>query len=180
MLRLSPIEAGLVYLPGTFLLFAVAGATAQLPGRIRPGLLVVVGLALVAGGLALMTLAGAHSSWTALLPGELVVCVGTGLLNPALAAVAMGSVSEEQSGLAAGVNDAFRQGGIAVGVAAFGALVPAAAALGHGSPEAYVAGMHTALFVGTALAAAGALASGALLTGLRNKAPTGELVPDPA
>jgi EmrB/QacA subfamily drug resistance transporter len=180
VLQLSPIEAGLVYLPGTFLLFAVAAATAQLPRRIRPGLLVVVGLALVAGGLALMTLAGAHSAWTALLPGELVVCVGTGLLNPALAAVAMGSVSERQSGLAAGVNDAFRQGGIAVGVAAFGALVPSAAALGHGSPEAYVTGMHTALLVGTALAAAGALASAVLLTGLRSEAPTGDLAPNPA
>jgi predicted MFS family arabinose efflux permease len=180
VLQLSPIQAGLVYLPGTILLFAVSGATAQLPQRIRPGLLVVVGLALVAGGLTLMTLAGAHSSWTALLPGELVVCFGTGLLNPALAAVAMGSVSERQSGLAAGVNDAFRQGGIAVGVAAFGALVPAAAALGHGSPEAYVAGMHTALLVGAALAAAGALASAVLLTGLRNQAATGELAPDPA
>jgi EmrB/QacA subfamily drug resistance transporter len=180
VLQLSPIQAGLVYLPGTILLFAVSGATAQLPRRIHPGLLVVVGLALVAGGLALMTVAGARSSWTALLPGELVVCFGTGLLNPALAAVAMGSVSERQSGLAAGVNDAFRQGGIAVGVAAFGALVPAAAALGHGSPEAYVAGMHTALLVGAALAAAGALASAVLLTGVRSKAPTGELVPDPA
>jgi hypothetical protein len=162
------------------LLFAVAGATAQLPRRIRPGLLVVIGLALVAAGLALMTLAGAHSSWTALLPGELVVCSGTGLLNPALAAVAMGSVSERQSGLAAGVNDAFRQGGIAVGVAAFGALVPATAALGHGSPESYVAGMHTALLVGTAVAAVGALACGVLLTGVRSTAPAVEFVPDPA
>jgi EmrB/QacA subfamily drug resistance transporter len=180
VLRLSPIDAGLVYLPGTFLLFAVAGATAKLPRSVRPGLLVGVGLALVAGGLALMTLAGEHSSWTALLPGELVVCFGTGLLNPALAAVAMGSVCERQSGLAAGVNDAFRQTGIAVGVAAFGALVPAAAALGHGSPQAYVAGMHTALFVGATLAATGALASAGLLTGRRIMAPTGELAPDPA
>ena len=180
VLQLSPVEVGLVYLPGTILLFVVSGATAQLPRLIRPGLLVVVGLALVAAGLALMTLARAHSSWTAILPGELVVCVGTGLLNPALAAVAMGSVSERQSGLAAGVNDAFRQGGIAVGVAAFGALVPTAAALGHGSPEAYVAGMHTALLVGAALAVAGALASAVLFTGLRNEAPTSELVPDPA
>jgi hypothetical protein len=59
-------------------------------------------------------------------------------------------------------------------------LVPAAAALGHGSSEAYVAGMHTALLVGAALAAAGALASASLLTGLRNQTPTGELAPDPA
>jgi EmrB/QacA subfamily drug resistance transporter len=178
VLGLSPIEAGLVYLPGTILLFAVAGATAQLPSRISPGLLVVAGLGLVVVGLALMTLADAHSSWTAILPGELAVCIGTGLFNPALAAVAMGSVSEQQSGLAAGVNDAFRQGGIAVGVAAFGALVPAGAALGHGSPEAYVAGLHHALLVGAALAAAGAIVSAALLTGKRHAAPAGEPLAD--
>jgi hypothetical protein len=129
-----------------------------------------------------MTLAGAHSSWTALLPGdgELVVCLGTGLFNPAVAALAMGSVAERQSGLAAGVNDAFRQGGIAVGVAAFGALVPAAAALGHGSPESYVTGMHHALYLGAALAAAGTAASAALLARKRREAPVVELVPDPA
>jgi EmrB/QacA subfamily drug resistance transporter len=180
VLGLSPVQAGLVYLPGTIVMFGVSGATAQLTNRIRPGLLVAVGLALVAVGLAVMTLAGAHSSWTAFLPGELIVCIGTGLFNPALAAVAMGSVSERQSGLAAGVNDAFRQGGIAVGVAAFGALVPAAAALGHGSPEAYVAGLHTAVLIGAALAAVGALAAAVLLTGLRSETPIGELVPEPA
>jgi hypothetical protein len=161
-------------------MFGVSGATAQLTNRIRPGLLVAVGLALVAVGLAAMTLAGAHSSWTAFLPGELIVCIGTGLFNPAAAAVAMGSVSERHGGLAAGVNDASRQGGIAVGVAAFGALVPAAAALGHGSPEAYVAGLHTAVLIGAALAAVGALAATVLLTGLRAETPIGELVPEPA
>ena len=83
-----------------------------------------------------MTLADVNSTWLALLPGLLVVCVGTGLVNPALASVALGSVGTTQSGLAAGINDAFRQGGIAVGVAAFGALFSATAALGHGSPEA--------------------------------------------
>jgi EmrB/QacA subfamily drug resistance transporter len=180
VLRLSPIQAGLVILPGTILMFVVSGATAQLTRSIRPGLLVVVGMVLVAVGLALMMLAGANSSWTVLLPGEFVVCFGTGLINPALAAVAMGSVSEQQSGLAAGVNDAFRQTGIAVGVAAFGVLVPAAAALGHGTPEAYVAGWHTALLVGVVVAATGAAASAVLLTGVRRQAPVGEPAPNPA
>ncbi|HYB26967.1 MAG TPA: MFS transporter [Solirubrobacteraceae bacterium] len=180
VLRLSPIQAGLVILPGTILMFAVSGATAQLMTRIRPGLLVVVGLVLVAVGLAMMTLDGVHSSWTALLPGEFVVCFGTGLINPALAAVAMGSVPEHQSGLAAGANDAFRQTGIAVGVAAFGALVPAAAAVGHGSAAAYVTGWHTAMFVGVGLAIVGALVTAALLIGRRTEVPTGDLVLDVA
>ena len=163
VLGLSPIEAGLVYLPGTVLVFVVSGASAQLTTRVAPTVLVVVGLALVAGGLVLSTLADASSSWVALMPGELVLCFGTGLFNPALVALALGSTPEHQSGLAAGVNDAFRQGGIAVGVAAFGALVPATGALGPASGEAYVSGLHHALLAGAVLAAVGAAAAAWLL-----------------
>jgi EmrB/QacA subfamily drug resistance transporter len=158
ILGLSAIDAGLVYLPGTIVVFLVSGASAQLLRWVPASVLVVSGLIMVAGGLALMLLAEASSSWVALMPGELVVCFGTGLFNPAVVAIALGSVSEEQSGLAAGTNDAFRQTGIAVGIAAFGALVPGAAALGHGSPESYVAGFHHALIAGAAVAGLGAVA----------------------
>ena len=163
VLHLSPFDTGLVYLPGTIVMFLVSAASAQLVDRSSPGALIGAGLMLVAAGLGLMTLADVNSTWLALLPGLLVVCVGTGLVNPALAAVALGSADRTQSGLAAGINDAFRQGGIAVGVAAFGALVPASAALGHGSPESYVAGLHHALVIGAALAAAGGVATGRLI-----------------
>lgn len=163
ILHLSAIETGLVYLPGTMTIFVSSAASAQLGSRFSPVALVVVGLGLVAGGLALMTIAGASSSWSALLPGLIVTCTGTGFFNPAVVAVGLGSVAPEQSGLASGVNDAFRQGGIAVGVAAFGALVPAAAALGHGSSTAYVPGLHHALVIGAGLAATGALGVAALL-----------------
>jgi EmrB/QacA subfamily drug resistance transporter len=170
VLHLSPFDTGLVYLPGTIVMFFVSAASAQLADRTSPGAMITGGLILVAGGLALMTLAGADSTWLALLPGLLVVCIGTGLVNPALATVALGSVEDAQSGLAAGVNDAFRQGGIAVGVAAFGALFSAGAALGHGSPEAFVTDLRRALLIGAALAAVGAIASGRLLSTRRTGA----------
>ena len=72
----------------------------------------------------LMTLAGRRllvDRAAARLPRR---AVGTGLFNPAVTAVALGSAPPEQSGLAAGVNDTFRQAGIAVGIAALGALSP--------------------------------------------------------
>ncbi|MBV8988025.1 MAG: hypothetical protein JO372_05625 [Solirubrobacterales bacterium] len=114
-----------------------------------------------------MALTGVHSSWTVILPGDLLVCLGTGFFNPALGMIALAAGPAESSGLLAGVNDAFRQGGIAVGVAAFGALVPAAAALGHGTAGTYLAGFHHALFAGAAVAAAGTVAT-ALLIGVRH------------
>jgi EmrB/QacA subfamily drug resistance transporter len=163
ILGLSAIEAGLVYLPATVLIFFVSGASAKLLEKVSAGALIAVGLALVSIGLVLALLATATSSWTMLLPSLLVAGVGTGLFNPAVSAVALGSAPPEQSGLAAGVNDTFRQAGIAVGVALFGALIPGAAALGKGTPESYVDGMHKALIVGAVLALIGAIASTRLI-----------------
>ncbi len=164
ILGLSAIEAGLVYLPGTIVMLLVSAATAQLGDKVPARTMISGGLALVAVGLGLFTLAGTTSSWTILMPGLLLACVGTGLFNPALSNVALGAVPADQSGLAAGVNDTARQAGIAVGVAALGALIPAEAALGGGSAASYVAGMHDALWVGAVLAAAGAVASAILIS----------------
>jgi MFS family permease len=158
ILHLSPIQTGLVYLPGTIVIFFVSGASASLVNKVGPAVLVVTGLVLVAVGMALTLMIDTSSDWTALMPGLLVACLGTGLFNPAVVAIALGSVPENVSGLAAGTNDAFRQGGIAVGTAVFGAIVPASAALGHGSAADYISGMHNAAIVGAVLALAGAIA----------------------
>jgi MFS family permease len=163
ILGLSAIEAGLVYLPGTILMLIVSGATAQLGAKVPARTMIAVGLAFVAAGMALFTLADETTSWWAVMPGLLLACLGTGLFNPALSNVALGAVPVEQSGLAAGVNDTARQAGIAVGVAALGALIPAEAALNGGGATEYVAGLHDAFLVGAVLAAAGAVAAALLI-----------------
>jgi EmrB/QacA subfamily drug resistance transporter len=176
VLGLSAIQAGLVYLPGTILNFVVAGASSQVGEKIPHRIMISVGLALVAIGMLLFTLAGVGSSWTAVLPGELIALFGVGLFNPSVIAVALGSAPQEQSGLAAGVNDTFRQAGIAVGVALFGALIPGSAALGQGTAESFVDGLHTALIVGAVLAAIGAIACVKLIP-MRRTAATVEQLP---
>jgi EmrB/QacA subfamily drug resistance transporter len=177
VLGLSAIEAGLAYLPGTVIMFFVSGASAQLVEKVGARLLIAGGLALIAGGLGLMTLASATSSWTIILPGFLLASIGTGFFNPALAGVAMSSAPLEMSGLAAGVSDAFRQGGIAVGVAALGALIPSATA--HLHDAAYVDGLRTALIVGVAVCAVGAVAGWRLIPG-RASDRVGAAVPEAA
>lgn len=159
---LSPIQAGLVYVPPSILQFVISGASAQLVQRVSLRTMIVVGLAFVTAGLAVCTLADVDSSWAAMLPGITLASIGTGLFNPALSAVALGHVEPHQSGLAAGVNDAFRNVGIAVGVAALGAMIPAHAVLG-GAPQEFVDGLHKALFTGAALSAVGAVASALLI-----------------
>ena len=181
VLGLSPLEAGLAYVPGTVIVFIVSGASAQLSERIAPGPMIVGGLVLVAAGMVVMGLTtSVDSAWTAILPGHILAAIGTGVLNPSISAAALGSVPERQSGLAAGVNDTFRQAGIAVGVAALGALVPAGAALG-GDPQAYVDGLHTALWVSAATAGIGAVAAAALIAKPKRAARVpADLVPEGA
>jgi MFS family permease len=177
VLGLSAIQAGLAYLPGTMIMFFVSGASAQLVEKVGPRLLIGGGLALIAGGMTLMLLVTADSSWTIILPGFLLASVGTGFFNPALAGVAMSSAPLEMSGLAAGVSDAFRQGGIAVGVAALGALIPSATA--HLHDAAYVDGLRTALIVCAAVCAVGAIAGFRLIPG-RARERLGATVPEAA
>jgi EmrB/QacA subfamily drug resistance transporter len=174
ILGLSPMEAGLVYVPGTVLMVFISGASAQIGTRVAPGTVIGGGLALVSIGLSLGVLAQPDSSWTILLPTLLIGSIGTGFFNPALSAVALSSAPQRMSGLAAGVNDTFRQAGIAVGVAAFGALVPADSALGQGSAADYVSGLHAASLAAAALAGIGAVAA-AVLIGVGRSA----LVPAP-
>jgi predicted MFS family arabinose efflux permease len=162
VLGLSPIETGLVYLPGTFLVFVVSGMTATIGARFAAAKVASVGLALVSVGLAMMLFLEVGSSWTVLLPGLLVTSLGTGLFNPTGSALALNALSDDQSGLASGANDTFRQTGVAVGIAALGTLVPADAALG-GNLQSYVDGLHNALIVSAVIAAVGAIATAWLL-----------------
>jgi predicted MFS family arabinose efflux permease len=169
VLGLSPIQTGLVYLPGTFLVFLVSGMTAQFAASFSPAKIATVGLALVAAGLAGLLIIGVDSSWALMLPGLLVTSVGTGLFNPTGSALALNALPDEQSGLAAGANDTFRQTGVAVGIAALGTLVPAGAALG-GNPQAYVDGLHHALIVAATVALVGAIATAWLLVPAESRA----------
>jgi EmrB/QacA subfamily drug resistance transporter len=118
----SPLQAGLRYLPITLAPFFVAPLAVALMARVQARVLLAVSLGGTGVGLLLMSGLSASSSWTSLLPGFLVAGVGVGLLNPVVADVAVSVVSKDRSGMAAGINDTFRQVGIAVGVAAWGAV----------------------------------------------------------
>ncbi|GAA3552283.1 MFS transporter [Nocardioides daeguensis] len=160
---LSPLQTGLAYLPGTALVFVVSGMTAGLMTRFAPGALAVVGLLLVAAGMVVFAwTTHADSGWASILPGFLLASVGTGLFNPSGSALALTALPPEQSGLAAGANDTFRQTGLAVGVAWLGTFLPAAGPFGT-DPGAFVAGLHHAVLAAGLLALGCAVVGGLLL-----------------
>ena len=118
----SPLETGLLYLPITVASFIAAPIAGALLSRVPARLMLSVGLLGTGVGLLLMSGIEAGDEWTTLLGGFLIAGAGVGLLNPVIADVAVSVVPREQSGMAAGINDTFRQVGVAVGIAVWGAI----------------------------------------------------------
>lgn len=121
-LDLTPFGTGLRYLPITVVSFLFSPVAGALLSRVPARLLLGVGLAAVGLGLLLMGNIAADDSWTTLLAGFMIAGMGVGLINPVIADVAVSVVPKRQSGMAAGINDTFRQVGVAVGIAVWGAI----------------------------------------------------------
>jgi EmrB/QacA subfamily drug resistance transporter len=118
----SPLAGGARLLPSTVLCFVVPLATRTVAERFRPGLVLGFGMGITALGIAVMYGLGPGSTWTALIPGLLLTGFGIGIVNPAIARTALGVVPRERSGMASGISNTFRIGGLATGVAALGAV----------------------------------------------------------
>jgi EmrB/QacA subfamily drug resistance transporter len=122
VLGFSALQAGLRLLPVSILAFIFAPVAGRLSSMFPVRLLMGAGLVLVAAGLLLMSGLTPGASWTALLAGLAVAGAGVGLTNAPLASTAIGVAPRQRAGMASGVNNTFRQVGIATGIAALGAV----------------------------------------------------------
>jgi EmrB/QacA subfamily drug resistance transporter len=118
----GPFQAGLRFLPLTVPVLLVAPIAGRATVRVPVRLILGFGLIVVAVGLVLMSGLNGGSGFTHLLPGFIVGGIGVGVVNPALASTAVGVVPHNRSGMASGINNTFRQVGIATGIAAYGAI----------------------------------------------------------
>ena len=191
VLGMSPLGAGLRFLPLTVFVFVVPLATRNIALRSPAWLLAGVGLVLVAVSLFLMYGVSASSHWTTLLAGFVVGGIGIGLANPTLAAAALRVVDPARSGMASGFNNTCRLAGVAIGVAGLGAVLEHAVGnslatnghrglaqavsssgenVAHGQPllahlaaVAFAHGLNAALITGCIVVAAGAISAFALM-----------------
>ena len=166
----SPLQGGLRMLPATLLTFVVPIAARKPAERIAPGVALGGGLAVTAIGIAVMAHLTAASTWATILPGLVLIGVGIGVANPAIARIALGVVPPQRTGMASGISNTFRIGGLSIGVAALGAIfqhqlssglqeqlgkavptlargvasggIPAAKELSHGSAVVVAASQH--------------------------------------
>jgi EmrB/QacA subfamily drug resistance transporter len=176
VLGYSPIEAGLRFLPLSLISFFAAPIAGRLSTRVPIRLLLALGLALVGLALLLMSRVTTGSGWTALLPGFLLAGVGIGMVNAPLASTAVSVVEPRRAGMASGVNNTFRQVGIATGIAGLGAIFQntiashlhgagsakavafgAIAQGGEVARAAFIAGLDRILLIGALVAFAGAV-----------------------
>ena len=136
----SPTVAGLMFLPMTALVLAANILAGRLVGRFGPRPPMVAGQLVQAASLLGLLSVGAHSPTVLVLVLLVPLGLGGGITVPPMTAALLEAVEPERSGVAAGVLSASRQLGGAIGVAAFGGLVP--------DPAHFQSGMRLSLVIG--------------------------------
>src|SRR5512133_1867097 len=122
VLGYSAVKTGVIFLPLSLVSFVVAPIAGRLSARFPVRLFLGGGLAVVGVALLLMRGLTLSSTASALIPGFVVGGIGIGLVNAPLAATAVSVVEPRRAGMASGINNTFRQIGIATGIAALGAI----------------------------------------------------------
>jgi EmrB/QacA subfamily drug resistance transporter len=161
ILGLSPVQAGLAFLPMTILIFGVSRVAARLLGRFPPVPLAVTGMVPVIAGMAWLS---RLSPGTTYLPGVLGPMIlfgaGMGLAFVPLTTSALAGVRPEDSGAASSMVNVAQQVGGALGLAVlvtvFGAASKDPSPPGHAggtvlirAHEQLVHGMASAFTVAT-------------------------------
>lgn len=121
---LSPLEAGLLLLPGLVASALASLAAGHLVGRFHPGRVVAFGMALAGVGSLLFAFAGADKPW---LVGAAfaVLEIGLGIVDPVTTDAIVGSVAPEKSGAASSISEVGYELGGAFGTAVLGSVLVA-------------------------------------------------------
>ncbi|MFI7131038.1 MFS transporter [Nonomuraea sp. NPDC050153] len=143
VLRFSPLETGLLFLPVAVAITIGAQLGGHLIGRIGGRPVAVASFALTAAGAALMTrISPEASAYTTLLPGFVLAALGIGPAFVTATTTTMANIPPGENGVASGVINTFHELGGSIGVAAVSTV--AAAGLAPGSPGGvggFVAGL---------------------------------------
>jgi EmrB/QacA subfamily drug resistance transporter len=160
LLRYSPLQGGLSYVPFGVGIGIGVGLSASLSPRLGVKPVMAVGYFGAAGGMFTTSFIQVGTSYVGgVLPGMIMLGVFSGMCFPAIGNAALHQVTGQDSGLASGVQNAMTQVGGAIGLACLVtfALRHAAGDLLHGVPYPFAAtnGYVLAFRIGAALLAVG-------------------------
>ncbi len=150
-LGLSPLRAGLVFLPAAFFAIVANLASGPITNRHGARLPVVAGLTAMAIGLTALLLVTPLGHPTLIAACLVPIGAGGALAMPSVTGVVLEGVPAQQAGTASAVFNTFRQVGGAVAIAVFGALIA--------DPDQVVFGLRLSLGIAAALLVLAALSS---------------------
>ncbi|HKA26697.1 MAG TPA: MFS transporter, partial [Gaiellaceae bacterium] len=152
----TPLETGAALLVWSGWGFFIAPATARFAGRYGNRPFMLAGLLLWTAGLAcLAVIAHQHTGFAEIAPLFALAGVGGPMVFTTVAAEVMGSVPPDQIGIASGTNNALRELGGVFGIAVLATVFNRTGV--YGSPEAFVSGFRSALWVAVGFSAVGIL-----------------------
>src|SRR5579872_144635 len=155
----SPLQSGLRILPWTAMPIFVAPIAGALSDRIGGNRLMTVGLTLQAAGLAWIAAVQTPTvAYSSLVVPFILSGTGMALFFAPVANVVLSSVAPEHEGKASGATNAIRELGGVFGVAVLASVF--ASAGGYHSAQTFTHGTTTAVWVGAAVVAVGAVAAG--------------------
>jgi EmrB/QacA subfamily drug resistance transporter len=123
ILRYSPLEAGVRFLPSTLMIVLLAPVAGRLADKVGSRPLMTFGLLCVSAALFWQSHLGIHSSYGALLPGFVLMGIGMAFVMSPMSAAAMNAVEQTKAGVASGILSMNRMVGGSFGVAVLGAMV---------------------------------------------------------
>ena len=154
----SPLQAGLRVLPWTAMPIFVAPLAGALSDRIGGRPLMATGLALQALGLGWIALVSTPTvAYSELVTPFILSGVGMALYFAPVANVVLSSVRPDEEGQASGANNAIRELGGVFGIAVLASVF--AHYGGYTTGQSFVDGLTPAIYAGSAVVAAGALAA---------------------
>jgi len=158
ILRYSPLEAGIRFLPSTLMVILVAPIAGRQTDRVGPRPLIVAGLTLVGISLGWMSFLTPTSGFGFLLPGFVLMGIGIALTMSPMSTAAMNAVDQSKAGVASGILSMNRMVGGTLGVAVLGTFI------GQTTSRAdFVDSLGDGLLIGGFVAVAGAVVAWRLI-----------------
>jgi EmrB/QacA subfamily drug resistance transporter len=186
ILGLSPLEAGIRFLPATLMIVTFAPIAGRLTDRIGPRWLMTGGLLLVSGALYWLTTIDVNTTYGDIWPSFTLMGFGMALVMSPMSTAAMNAVVATKAGIASGILSMNRMIGASLGVAVIGAVFQAIAPAGTRDPAEFVDAFSKSMWVATGVALSGAVVAAVLIRGKAGEreaaaaeasaTPTGELV----
>jgi MFS transporter, DHA2 family, multidrug resistance protein len=125
VLGLTPLNAGLVLLPGLATMIVAGLVVVPVARRIRPGVVIACGLSLSAVGYLLVAVTGGDASWGVLLAAFVLLGAGIGAAETVSNELVISTAPAAKAGAASAVSETAYELGAVLGTAILGTLITA-------------------------------------------------------